>query len=133
MYLTSSLRRTIATVGATVAIGSSLAVLTPAPAAQAATCKAYTVLAVRGTAETGTLGTRLPTTINAITARKGSSRVHSQGISYPANFNYLASMSSGRAALKSAITTYLNSCKSTRLFLIGYSQAPTSSATSRSD
>lgn len=116
------LRRAAIGVTTTVLFASGVTVLTAPAAAAATTCRAYTVLAVRGTGESGTLGTRLPTTISAIQSRKGASKVLAVGVSYPASFNYLASMSTGRANLKSQINTYLNNCRSTRLILIGYSQ-----------
>lgn len=122
MIISTWVRR-LAAGGTACALLAGGTMVVAAPAASAAvTCRAYTVIAVRGTNESGTIGTRLPTTISAISARKGSSKVLGVGVSYPASLNYLASMSTGRANLKSVITTYLNNCRSTRLMLIGYSQ-----------
>ncbi|MDN5794277.1 MAG: cutinase family protein [Intrasporangium sp.] len=99
-----------------------------APPAQAVTCRAFTVIMVRGTDDggsKGTMGTQLPTALGAFAARKGWNKVTSEYVTYPATGDvryFLDSMPRGRAALKAKINTYIASCPSTKIALLGYSQ-----------
>ncbi|MGH1565252.1 cutinase family protein [Mumia sp. DW29H23] len=123
MFGSRSMRR--AALGAVAAtMAASGIVAATAPAANAVTCRAYTFIGVRGTADgtQASMGTRLPTALSAFRAKKGTANVTSDYVSYPASFNYLASMSSGRTALKSKINSYVSGCPTTKIALFGYSQ-----------
>lgn len=117
------LRRSVLGVLSTAVVAAGL-VAVAAPAANAVTCKPYTIIGVRGT-DDGTkasLGKRLPTAVSAFKVQKGSTNVTTTYVSYPASLDYVNSMNDGRAALKSKISSYLSACKTTKLVLFGYSQ-----------
>ncbi|KAA1418180.1 cutinase family protein [Mumia zhuanghuii] len=117
-----NVRRTL--VGAATATLMAAGTVAATAPASAVTCKPFTFIGVRGTedGQQASMGTRLPTAQLAFTQKKGAANVQSDYVSYPASFNYLASMSSGRTALKAKITAYVNGCPSTKIALVGYSQ-----------
>lgn len=122
MYSRLIRRTTIS--GTVVAMAAVGIVAVSPPAANAATCRAYTAIGVRGTNDgaRASMGTQLPSAVSAFTSRKGSTTVRSDHVSYQATFNYAASMAEGRTALKAKINSYLSACKSTKIALFGYSQ-----------
>lgn len=97
---------------------------TAMPSAEAATCRTYTLIGVRGTNDgsQSSMGTTLPTAAAQFVARKGSSRVTTDYVSYPATTAYTSSMSAGRSALTSKLNSYSSACGSTKFVLFGYSQ-----------
>ncbi|KAA1418205.1 cutinase family protein [Mumia zhuanghuii] len=115
-------RAALGAVAATMAASGIVAA--NAPAANAVTCRAYTVIGVRGTAdgERTSMGTRLPTAVAAFRAKKGTANVTSDYVYYPAAIEYIISMRDGRNNLKAKINTYLASCSTTKIVLFGYSQ-----------
>ncbi|WP_370615509.1 cutinase family protein [Mumia qirimensis] len=123
MFGSSIIRRAL--IGAaTATVAASGIVVATAPAANAVTCRAYTFIGVRGTADgvKASMGDRLPTALSAFRAKKGTANVTSDYVSYPASFDYLYSMGQGRTALKAKINSYVSGCPSTKIALFGYSQ-----------
>lgn len=123
MKISGLVRRAV--VGISVAtFVSAGAVAASTTSASAATCRPYTAIAVRGTNDgaRSSSGTQLPTAVSAFAARKGSTYVTKDYVSYQATFNYAVSMSEGRAALRTKLSTYLSACPKTKVALFGYSQ-----------
>lgn len=115
-------RAFVGLVTATVAVTGVVAATSTS--ASAATCRPYTAIAVRGTQDgaRASSGTQLPTAVAAFAARKGSTNVTKDYVSYQATFNYAVSMAEGRSALRTKLNTYLSACPKTKIALFGYSQ-----------
>ncbi len=118
------------TLAVAIALTAVTAALVAVPgAASAVTCRAYTSIGVRGTSDgaRNSVGNMLPKAVDEFKAVKGSGNVTSDYVDYPAtgvswNSVYTSSMSAGRTALKSKISSWSSSCRSTKIVLFGYSQ-----------
>lgn len=123
MPLSTLIRRTAIAGAATVLASVGMVAIGAAPA-EAVTCRAYTAIGVRGTGDglRYSMGTQLPTAVNAFKARKGSANVATDFVVYQASLNYPVSLAEGTVVLRSMIDNYLTTCPSTKVALFGYSQ-----------
>lgn len=118
-------------------LAAALVVVAPATGADAATCKTWTFIGIpgsgQGRAHTGggsdnnNYGAQVARVKQRFVARKGSSRVATYAINYPAKIGfagtgYSGSVDKGVAETKRIIKNVAASCPSTRFVIAGYSQ-----------
>jgi cutinase len=117
-----SLRTLAATLAASAAVATPLAMTAPAvPVANAMVCNDIEVVFARGTSELPGIGRVGEAFVSDLAARVGNRSVGVYGVNYPASYAFLTAADGANDA-SAHIQNVVNNCPGTRLVLGGYSQ-----------